>query len=59
MSHGINDEVLPIDQCSRRIERQLRAAGYGLDYREFDGSHVVPDTIATAFLSTLVRTSAA
>jgi predicted esterase len=55
MSHGIDDEVLPIDQCSRRIERQLRAAGYGLDYREFRGGHVVPDPIATAFFSALTR----
>jgi phospholipase/carboxylesterase len=59
MSHGIDDEILPVERCSRRIEAQLRAAGYRVDYREFSGGHIVPDTIATAFLSPLVRTSAA
>ena len=55
MSHGTGDAVLPIDKCSRRIEGQLRAAGYEIDYREFDGGHIVPDPTATAFFSTLAR----
>jgi hypothetical protein len=54
ISHGVEDEVLPIDPCSRQIEGKLRAAGYDLDYREFGGGHVVPDAIATAFFSALV-----
>ena len=42
VSHGIHDEVLPIDPCSRRIVPALRRAGYDVDYHEFDGGHVVP-----------------
>jgi phospholipase/carboxylesterase len=42
ISHGVHDEVLPIDPCSRRIVPALRRAGYDVEYHEFDGSHVVP-----------------
>ncbi|HYW08498.1 MAG TPA: hypothetical protein VE913_16180, partial [Longimicrobium sp.] len=42
ISHGTRDTVLPIDRCSRRVVPQLRGAGYDVDYREFDGGHVVP-----------------
>jgi phospholipase/carboxylesterase len=48
VSHGVHDAVLPIDPCSRRIVMTLRAAGYDLDYREFDGGHVLPPEIVTA-----------
>jgi phospholipase/carboxylesterase len=42
VSHGIHDEVLPIDPCSRRIVPTLRRVGYDVEYHEFDGGHVVP-----------------
>jgi phospholipase/carboxylesterase len=42
VSHGIHDEVLPIDPCSRRIVPALRQAGYDVEYHEFEGGHVVP-----------------
>jgi phospholipase/carboxylesterase len=42
VSHGIHDEVLPIGPCSRRIVPALEKAGYDVEYREFDGGHVVP-----------------
>ncbi|WP_262272124.1 alpha/beta hydrolase [Microvirga yunnanensis] len=42
VSHGIHDEVLPIDPCSRRIVPALKRAGYDVEYHEFDGGHVVP-----------------
>ena len=42
VSHGVHDEVLPIDPCSRRIVPALRQAGYDVDYHEFQGGHVVP-----------------
>jgi len=42
ISHGVHDEVLPIDPCSRRIVPALRRAGYDVDYHEFDGGHFVP-----------------
>lgn len=46
ISHGIRDSVLPINQCSRRIVPQLKQAGYDVLYREFEGAHTVPTTIA-------------
>ena len=46
ISHGIHDEVLPIEVCSRRIVPSVRDAGYDVLYREFDGPHVVPPEIA-------------
>ncbi len=42
ISHGVRDEVLPIGPCSRRIAPALEKAGYDVEYREFDGGHVVP-----------------
>ena len=46
ISHGVQDRVLPIDRCSRRIVPQLRKAGYVVDYREFPDGHTVPPEIA-------------
>lgn len=46
ISHGIKDQVLPIDRCSRRIVPKLRAAHYDLLYHEFPGLHNVPVDIA-------------
>jgi len=47
VSHGTRDTVLNIDIGSRAIVRQLRDEGYDVTYREFDGGHEVPDTIAS------------
>jgi len=47
VSHGLFDNVLPIDRCSRRIVPALQRAGYEVDYREFSGPHTVPPSIAT------------
>jgi predicted esterase len=48
ISHGTRDEILPIDQCSRRIVPQLERARYDVSYHEFDGPHAVPPDIAQA-----------
>lgn len=42
VSHGIHDEVLPINPCSRRIVPALKRAGYDVEYHEFHGGHVAP-----------------
>jgi len=46
ISHGVEDRVLPIDACSRRIVPQLRRGRYPVHYREFPGGHTVPPDIA-------------
>jgi phospholipase/carboxylesterase len=45
ISHGTQDEVLPIDACSRRIVPRVQRAGYDVQYREFDGGHTIPPEI--------------
>ena len=45
VSHGVHDQVLPIDGCSRVLVPLLRRAGYEVVYREFDGPHTVPPAI--------------
>jgi phospholipase/carboxylesterase len=46
ISHGLFDNVLPIDRCSRQIVPALERAGYEVDYHEFGGPHTVPPAIA-------------
>ena len=48
VSHGVHDGVLPIDACARPLAAKLKAGGYDLDYREFDGGHAVPPEMVTA-----------
>lgn len=55
VSHGTRDQVLPIERCSRRLVPQLKAAGYQVDYREFEGPHTVPTEMAAAAMTQLVR----
>lgn len=46
VSHGTRDRILPIRSTSQIIVPQLKAAGYDVRYREFDGPHTVPDAVA-------------
>ncbi len=46
ISHGTRDRILPIDSCSRRIVGGLKARGYDVTFREFDGDHEIPAGIA-------------
>jgi phospholipase/carboxylesterase len=41
ITHGTQDTVLPIEETSRKIVPSLRAAGYSVEYHEFDGGHGV------------------
>jgi phospholipase/carboxylesterase len=50
VSHGVHDQVLPIELCGRRIARELRDDDYDVRYAEFEGGHAVPDEIARAAL---------
>ncbi len=46
VSHGTRDAVLLIDRCSRRLVPLLERAGHEVLYREFEGPHAVPATVA-------------
>jgi phospholipase/carboxylesterase len=45
ISHGRQDDVLPIASCSRVMVPRLQRDGYEVRYREFDGGHEVPPTV--------------
>lgn len=53
MSHGLNDTVLNINAAGRPLSQSLIAAGYDVDYVEFDGGHEVPPAIAQQAISWL------
>lgn len=52
MSHGLEDPVLPIEACSRRIAAQLRQRGLEPTYLEFPDGHTVPSSIAFSAFET-------
>lgn len=50
ISHGTRDAVLPISSTSRIVTPRLRADGYDVVYREFDGPHqLLPEIAREAF----------
>jgi len=53
ISHGTEDNVLPIRDCSRRIVPRLQRAGYTVRYEEFEGGHKLPARIAADALDWL------
>ncbi|MFI7608152.1 alpha/beta hydrolase [Micromonospora sp. NPDC049366] len=56
VAHGVDDRVLPVDVCSRRLVPRLHDLGYDVTYREFPGGHEVPPDIreaAATWLTTL------
>jgi predicted esterase len=46
ISHGTRDQILPIEDTSRRLAPELKRAGYEVNFREFDGPHTVPPEMA-------------
>ena len=48
ISHGIDDNVMPIDDTSRRFVPRLKGLGYDVTYREYAGRHAVPEEIVKA-----------
>jgi phospholipase/carboxylesterase len=56
VSHGVEDDVLPISQCSRVLVPRLRRASYKVRYREFSGGHHVPAEMAAEAMSMPART---
>jgi phospholipase/carboxylesterase len=51
ISHGTRDHILPIDRCGRRIASRLKARGYDVTFREFDGDHEIPADVVREGLS--------
>jgi phospholipase/carboxylesterase len=54
VSHGTEDDVLPIDHCSRHLVTQLRHAGYEVRYHEFAGGHCLPADCAAEAVEMVV-----
>jgi phospholipase/carboxylesterase len=50
VTHGVNDAVLPINRCSRRIVPKLQREGYDVEYREFSGGHEISGELIDASL---------
>jgi predicted esterase len=46
ISHGTNDNILPVGPCSQTIAPRLRKSGYPVKYVEFVGGHAIPDEVA-------------
>jgi len=55
ISHGTKDQILPIDDCSRRLVPQLKRAGHNVTFREFDGPHAMPPEIAREAFTWLLK----
>ena len=49
--HGIEDDILNIDECSRKIVPSLRADGYTVTYGEFHGQHLVVEEEKSKFMN--------
>jgi phospholipase/carboxylesterase len=45
ISHGISDQVMPIDVTSRQFVPRLKKLGYDVTYREYEGRHGVPPEV--------------
>ena len=59
ISHGTRDHILPIDRCGRRIVTDLKARGYDVTFREFDGDHEIPADVAQEGLRWVATNAAA
>ncbi|MET7946954.1 phospholipase [Micromonospora sp. NPDC005324] len=53
ISHGVDDRVLPIDVCSRRLVPHLHDLGYDVTYQEFPGGHDIPAPIRDSAIAWL------
>jgi predicted esterase len=45
LAHGRQDETMPIDATSRKFLSRLKALGYDVTYREYEGRHTLPPGI--------------
>jgi predicted esterase len=59
VSHGTQDQVLPVDRCSRVIVPQLQRAGFDVTYEEFAGGHAMPEPTQASAMRWLRRVGVA
>ncbi len=57
VTHGTADEILDIDGTSRRLVPDLRRRGREVEYREFEGGHVLKGSLLTESLDWAFRPS--
>lgn len=55
ISHGVNDGILPIENCSRRIIKQLEKNKYNVNYNEFKGAHEIPVHMSKSAIDWFLR----
>ena len=55
ITHGLQDEQLPIETSGRAIAAKLSAAGYDVSYVEFNGPHAIQPAIVTIAVEFFLR----
>lgn len=58
IAHGLRDDVFLIDLTGRRYAEDLAAQGFEVSWREFNGGHVIPATLAREALGWMAGTAA-
>ena len=54
ISHGTEDEILPVNPCSRSIVKQLGRLDFTLTYEEYDGGHSIPAEVAQSAVARFI-----
>ncbi|HEY4318020.1 MAG TPA: esterase [Herbaspirillum sp.] len=57
IAHGLIDEQLPIETAGRANAAKLTAAGYDVEYVEFNGKHVIQPAIVNMAIDFFLRRS--
>ena len=55
ISHGTSDQTMPIDDTSRKFVPRLKALGYDVRYREYEGRHELPPEILREVIAWFVK----
>ena len=55
ISHGTEDQTMPIDVTSRTFVPRLKALGYDVTYREYQGRHQLPPAILREAIEWMTR----
>jgi predicted esterase len=55
LSAGTQDPIFPIDRCGRAIAKSLKADGYSVTMREFNGRHTLPPDVASEAMAWMMK----